>query len=75
MGWLPDYICRLLNSYPQYKIDDIMTKLPMLDGYILYTYSFFNDAIHKFSGIKMKNSYCAQEADMLLEQLKHIVNK
>jgi hypothetical protein len=71
MGWVIDYICRLYSTYHEYTLDHIMFELPMLQGMILYSWSYANNPIHLFSGIQMvKGGYSGIEADNLLEELK-----
>lgn len=52
-----------------------MNELPMIDGWILYSWAFLNDPVHKFSGIYMKDSPEALESDDLLKELKEIYKK
>jgi len=54
-----------------YELQYIMNKLPMLDGFVLWSWAYANDPVHKFGGIKMKNGgYLGDERDLLLDELK-----
>lgn len=60
-----------MASYPQFTKDYILYELPMIDGWILWSYSMFNDPVHKFSGIEMENGgYLGIESDILLNDLR-----
>ena len=70
-GWWTDYVIRLHNAY-HYSMDFILNELNMIDGWLLYSWSLSNDPVSRFSGIQMRNSPTALEADILLEQLKQM---
>ena len=68
-GIVVDYVCRLVKNYPQYTLDYILYELPMLRGWALYSWSYANEPMHQFSGIRMVDSYASREADSLYEEL------
>ena len=73
MGWYCDYVCRLLSNYHQYKLEQILYELPMMDGFALYSWAYYNNPIHQFNGIQMADGgYAGMEAKELLEELKEM---
>lgn len=75
-GWLGDYCMCLLKNYQQFTMNYIMNELPMLDGWLLYSYAILNDPVHKFSGLQLKDGGPAgDEADALKKELLEIINK
>ena len=48
----------------------------MIQGFVLYSWSYYNNPIHMFNGIQMiGGGYSGQEADTLLEELKQMLHK
>lgn len=51
----------------------VLYDLPMIQGFVLYSWSYYNNPIHMFNGIQMiGGGYSGQEADTLLEELKEM---
>ena len=76
VGWVADYVCRLLVAYHQYSFDYILYELPMIRGWILYSWAYSNDALNRFGGVRMVNGgYLGYEADKLYAELKEIAKK
>jgi hypothetical protein len=53
-----------------------MFELPMIQGFILWSWSYANNPIHMFSGVQMAGGgYAGIESDELLRQLKEMKAK
>ena len=67
LGWLVDYVARLVHWYPSFTRDFVMDELPMAEGWIWFSAAYLDDPMHKFSGVKLKGGYIAQERDELVK--------
>jgi hypothetical protein len=73
MGWWCDVIFRILSTFHQYTLQEVLYELPLMDAFALWSWAYYNNPIHQFNGIQMVNGgYAGQEADKLLEELKEM---
>ena len=66
MGWLLDYVARLLKYYPQMGYEKVWFRFPMAKGYALIAAAALNDGWLQFSGIELADGgYIRQEMDKI----------
>lgn len=65
-----------MATFHQYTFHQLMFDVPLKQVYAMYSWATLNDPMNRFSGIIMVNGgYLGNEADMLYEDLKKIMQK
>ncbi len=72
IGFLLDYVARLLHYYPSFTYQFVWDELPFVEGWAYHTFAYLDDPAHKFSGVKLESGYIKQEADKLIAEAKII---
>lgn len=63
-----------MHTYPHFTLDYIMYELDMVTANVLLSWAIENDAINRFSGIRMKNGgFSGRESETLFIELKKII--
>lgn len=70
LGWLTDYVCRLVKVYPTFTREFVWDELPMIEGWIWHSFAFSDDPAHKFAGISAEHGYVYAETQKLIKQAK-----
>ena len=70
IGWLLDYVCRLLKTYHSFTLEFVWDELAMDEGWCYWNFAYQDDPMHKFSGVKAAKNYMRQEVDKLVEEAK-----
>lgn len=60
---------RLHRGY-NYPIDYILFDLPSIQGWLLWSYDYMEDPVHKFGGLAMIKSPISRECDRLVDEIK-----
>ena len=68
IGFLIEYVGRLLHWYPSFTLKFVWDELAMAEGWAYYNFAFLDDPMHKFAGISPKNGYQRQESDKLIKE-------
>ncbi len=68
IGWLIEYVGRLLHWYPSFTLGFIWDELDMAQGWSYYNFAYLDDPMHKFAGITPRNAYQKQESDKLVDE-------
>jgi len=70
LGWLLDYVCRLMSAYPSFTEEFVWDKLEMSRGWAYYAWAHQNEAQRYFVGWKMLNGYVRAESEKLVQEAK-----
>lgn len=69
LGWLVDYLCRLVSFYPSFTRRFVLDELPMIEGWAWYAFAMENNAMNQLGGIeKTSPGYVRQEKERLIAQ-------
>ena len=68
-----EVIFRTLRAFPQYKTEELLYEIPLIQVFAMYSWAYANDGWHQFSGVYMPDGgYTGQEAESLLNELKQL---
>ena len=69
LGWLLEYVCRLLKTYPSFNREFVWDELPMIEGWAYFSWAYENDAMNQLGGVSRTSpSYIKQESEKLISQ-------
>lgn len=68
IGFLLEYVARLLHWYPSFTRTFVWDELPLVEGWAYYTAAYLDDPMHKFGGMRPKGSYIKQESEKLIKE-------
>lgn len=69
-GFVMDYCFKIFKNYHQFSWEYILFELPMIQGWLFYSYAVFDDPICRFSGVRPAISPQAMEYEKLFEEIK-----
>jgi hypothetical protein len=75
LGFLTDYVCRLVKCYPSFTLRYVWKRLPMIEGWPMYAWAFLDDPMHKFGEVRPLNGYIKQQTEKLIKEAKDLWGK
>jgi hypothetical protein len=75
IGFLLEYVGRLLHYYPSFTRQFVWDELPMVEGWAYFAFAYLDDPAHKFAGVKCNGGYVKQESERLIALAKEYWSK